>query len=274
VTQIDVVPMDWRQRPSSAPKTNELRKYVLASCFGAVIAIGGYTFLSYGGLKKAEAVRAPALAAVASVVQQPRVAPDDAFRERVSNQLVRADAPSAGAGYGNAQYRGDVAGAGAGYAPMAQSPGDTLLERASNQLPPRDAPLAQASYTVPQQPDDALLAQASYKLSHGDVLGARAAFETVAQRGGALGAFGLAETYDPNVLARRRVLGLKPDAGLARLWYERAAQLGNAEAILRLRKLTKPSQAMPLPKLVSSPQPKPAPSPQAVASGSEVLRAR
>jgi hypothetical protein len=272
VTQIDVVPMDWRQRPSRAPKTNEWRSYMIASCLGAVIGIGGYTYLSHSGSKKGEAARAPALAAVASAVQRPRVAPDDAFRERVSNQLVRADVPSPEAGDGNPQYRGDVPGAGAGYGAMAQSPGGALFERASNLPPPGDAPRAQAAYTIPQQPDDALLAQASYKLSHGDVFGARAAFETVAQRGGALGAFGLAETYDPNVLARRRVLGLKPDAGLARLWYERAANLGNAEASLRLQKLTKPSHAMPLPKLAASP--KPVSSSQSIASGSEVLRAR
>jgi hypothetical protein len=59
-------------------------------------------------------------------------------------------------------------------------------------------------------------------------------------------------------LARRPVLGLKSDAALARMWYERAAKLGSTEASLRLRQLTKPSQAR------SSPGP--------IASGSEVLR--
>jgi TPR repeat protein len=103
-------------------------------------------------------------------------------------------------------------------------------------------------------------------------VGARAAYETAAQHGSALGAFGLAETYDPNVLARRRILGLKPDPALARTWYEKAAKLGNAEASQRLKKLTKPPKAASLPKLASAP--KPLSSSQAVSSGSEVLRAR
>jgi hypothetical protein len=246
---------------------------MLASCFGAVMGIGGYTFISQGGLQKGEAAKAPApQAAVANAVQPPRVAPDDAFRERVSNQLYNGDAARPGVGYGNQPYRSDVPATGPGYGAAAQPAGDAFLERASNPPPPREAPRAQAPYTVTQQSDDALLGQAFFKLGHGDVLGARAAYETVAQRGGALGAFGLAETYDPNVLARRRILGLKPDPALARMWYERAAKLGNAEAALRLKKLTKLPKAVSLPKPVSSP--KPASSSQTVSSGSEVLRAR
>jgi hypothetical protein len=267
VTQIDVVPMarDWRPRPIRAPKTNEWRNYVAASCFGAVMGVGGYVFLSQSGPGKGEAAKAPSPAkAVASAVQQPSVAPDAAFRERVSNQLYRADVPSAGVGYGNQLYRGDVPGAGAGYGAMAQSPGEALLEQVSSQLPAREAPRAQVPYTGPQQSDDALLAQAFYKLGHGDVPGARAAYETVAQHGGSLGALGLAETYDPNVLARRRSLGLNPDPGLARVWYERAAKLGSLEASQRLKKLTKPPKAVSLPK--------PTPPSQAISSGSEVLR--
>jgi len=277
VTQVEVLPppRGWRPPPIPERKTNEWRNYVLASCFGAVIGISGYTYLSQSGLRKGEAAKAPLPGiAVANATQRPRVAPDDAFRERVSNQLSRADVPSAGAGYSNQPYRGDVPGAGVGYGALAQSPapssGDALFERASNQLPPRDAPRAQAPYTAPQLSDDALLAQAFYKLGHGDVLGARAAYETAAQHGSSLGDFGLAETYDPNVLARRRSLGLKPDAGLARMWYERAAKLGSTEASQRLKKLTKLPRAVSLPKAVSSPNP--VSSSQAISSGSEVLR--
>jgi hypothetical protein len=275
VTQVEVLPppRDWRPRPIPEPKTGEWRNYMLASCFGAVLGISGYTYLSQGGLPRLQMAKAPAPpTAVAIAAQQPRVAPDDAFRERVSNQLFRADTTSAGAGYASPVYRSDVSGAGAGYGTSAQSPSEAVLEPASNRLPQWDAPRAQAPVTIPQQSDNALLAQASYKLGHGDIAGARAAFETVAQRGGALGAFGLAETYDPNVLARRRGLGLTPDAGLARVWYERAARLGSAEAYQRLKKLTKPPMTASLPKPATSSRA--ISPPQAVASGSEVVRAR
>jgi hypothetical protein len=281
VTQIDVVPVgqEWRPRTIRAiqappeRKSNEWRNYMLASCFGAVMGISGYTFLSQAGLPQGPAGRAPAPpAAVAIAAQQPRVAPDDAFRERVSNQLFRTDAPGAGLSYGNPLYRGDTPGSGPGYGAVAQSPSDARLEPVSSPLPPTNAPLVQAPITIPQLSDDALLGQASYKLGHGDVAGARAAFETVAQHGSSLGAFGLAETYDPNVLARRRNLGLKPDVMLARMWYEKAARLGNAEASQRLKKLTKPPKAASLPK--PAPAPRLVAPAQAVSSGSEIVRAR
>jgi TPR repeat protein len=57
------------------------------------------------------------------------------------------------------------------------------------------------------------------------------------KRGDARAAFTLAGTFDPNVL---KALGLQdgvPDLALARLWYERAAQLGSADAPRRLQQL-------------------------------------
>src|SRR5262249_466164 len=151
----DVVPMarELRQRPSPVPvrNTNEWRNYMLASCFGAVMGIGGYTYLTQGGLPKEQAAKPPAppTAVATAAGQQPRVPPEDAFRERVSNQLFRADAPSAGAGYATPMYRSEIPGMGLGFAATAQSPGDALLQRASAQLPPRDAPVAQAPIPVP-----------------------------------------------------------------------------------------------------------------------------
>jgi TPR repeat protein len=47
----------------------------------------------------------------------------------------------------------------------------------------------------------------------------------------------LAATYDPAELQRLGALGLKADREAARRWYERALQLGAAEAAERLRRL-------------------------------------
>jgi hypothetical protein len=88
--------------------------------------------------------------------------------------------------------------------------------------------------------DYELLQRASIKLTGGDLAGARSIYETLAQRGSGLGAFGLAETYDPNVPRHRRMPGFKPDPKLARYWYERAASLGEAEASKRLQQLKPP----------------------------------
>ena len=47
----------------------------------------------------------------------------------------------------------------------------------------------------------------------------------------------MAATYDPAELDRLGLLSLKPDREAARRWYERARQLGGADAEQQLRRL-------------------------------------
>jgi hypothetical protein len=116
---------------------------------------------------------------------------------------------------------------------------DAYRERTANPPNYGEVPGAQAPQTLAELSDDAVLERASNQLNHGDVLGARAAYETLARRGSSRGAFGLAESYDPDFVAAHRMRGLDPDVGLARLWYERAAKSGSVEAFKRLNALTK-----------------------------------
>jgi hypothetical protein len=75
-------------------------------------------------------------------------------------------------------------------------------------------------------------------LAHGDIAAARTMFQRAAEAGEAAGAFALAETYDPVVLARLRLRGgITPDLALARTWYERARDLGSLEARDRISSL-------------------------------------
>jgi TPR repeat protein len=53
----------------------------------------------------------------------------------------------------------------------------------------------------------------------------------------AQGAVAAAGTYDPDELAKLSVVGLQPDVEAARKWYEKARELGAAEAGERLRRL-------------------------------------
>jgi TPR repeat protein len=46
-------------------------------------------------------------------------------------------------------------------------------------------------------------------------------------------------TYDPRVLAELGVLGFVPDASQARAWYQKAADLGSAEAQRRIDQLAR-----------------------------------
>jgi TPR repeat protein len=75
------------------------------------------------------------------------------------------------------------------------------------------------------------------QLEHGSVYAARKFFELAAEMGLPQSAVAAAGTYDPDELARLRVIGLQPDVEAARKWYERARELGAAEAGDRLRRL-------------------------------------
>ncbi len=81
-----------------------------------------------------------------------------------------------------------------------------------------------------------MLKRASTLLGENDIAGARLIFQYLANHGSAGGAFALAESFDPKKWTRRRVAGMNPDANLARVWYERAAELGSKEAAAILRK--------------------------------------
>ena len=62
-------------------------------------------------------------------------------------------------------------------------------------------------------------------------------FERAADMGLSQGAMASVTTYDPNELAKLKVVGLQANAAAARKWYDRAAELGAAEAGDRLRRL-------------------------------------
>lgn len=72
-------------------------------------------------------------------------------------------------------------------------------------------------------------------IAAGDFAGARAVLERAADAGDAGAAFAIASTYDPVVLVRFKVRGLEPDIIKAGFWYERARELGSAEAPHRLQ---------------------------------------
>jgi hypothetical protein len=67
-------------------------------------------------------------------------------------------------------------------------------------------------------------------LGSGDISAARVAFRRLADAGNADAALALARTYDPNYLTARNFLGVRGDRATARALYQRAKELGSAEA--------------------------------------------
>lgn len=82
-----------------------------------------------------------------------------------------------------------------------------------------------------------LAARATNLLKAGDIAGARLLLARAASSGEARGAFLLAETYDPKVLARWNVRGIRADPEKAKALYRQAADAGLVEARGRVEAL-------------------------------------
>jgi len=74
-------------------------------------------------------------------------------------------------------------------------------------------------------------------LDSGDIPPARLLLERAAEAGEASAALMLAQTYDPSVLGSLDIRNITGDPAMARKWYQRAAQLGSADAQRRLSQL-------------------------------------
>lgn len=82
-----------------------------------------------------------------------------------------------------------------------------------------------------------LMSRAKALLATGDISPARLLLERAAEAQDASAALMLAQTYDPTVLGTQDIRNITPDPAQARSWYQRAAQLGSADAQRRLSQL-------------------------------------
>jgi hypothetical protein len=101
------------------------------------------------------------------------------------------------------------------------------------------APVAAAPVARRLEADElaGLMTRAKALLATGDISPARLLLERAAEAQEASAALMLAQTYDPTVLGTQDIRNITPDPALARRWYQRAAQLGSADAQRRLSQL-------------------------------------
>jgi len=119
--------------------------------------------------------------------------------------------------------------------PAAPAPSAAVVQLAPASKPnPRAAAL---ELSPDKKGAQELVAQGERYLAQGKVGGARLFFRQAADAGYARAAMRLAATYDPTELAILKVQGIAPDPLEARKWYERARELGAAEAEERLARL-------------------------------------
>jgi hypothetical protein len=128
----------------------------------------------------------------------------------------------------------------AGYILGSVRQASIAARRVSDDLRTNGTALFSASMPLPANASETVtrLKLGAELMAAGDVAAARMMFERVAESGDAGGAFALAETFDPAVLAAMRLRGsIAPDPALARRWYEKARDLGSAAAAERIARL-------------------------------------
>jgi TPR repeat protein len=79
-----------------------------------------------------------------------------------------------------------------------------------------------------------LMEQGEQFANLGDLATARILFQRAAEAGDATAATALAATYDPTVLAKLNVVGIRADLEKARFWYQKGVSLGSSDAKRRL----------------------------------------
>lgn len=83
----------------------------------------------------------------------------------------------------------------------------------------------------------AMMSRAKSLMAIGDIPSARLLLERAAAAQEADAAFMLGQTYDPAVLGAQDIRSITPDPAAARDWYQKAAQLGSADAQQRLAQM-------------------------------------
>ena len=101
--------------------------------------------------------------------------------------------------------------------------------------PPIAPPPAQRK--LDQEEIAVLLKRGKDLIANGDLAAARLVLQRAADANDAEAALALGATYDPLVLRALKVYGFKADPVMARVWYEKARELGSAAAPRRLEML-------------------------------------
>lgn len=120
-----------------------------------------------------------------------------------------------------------------------QAAAATVLPSTTTPVSATDSDIEMVQVTADKSGLPEELTRGNALLRIGDVASARLMFRRAAAKGDPRGAMGMAATYDPNVLQRLPVYGLKADPEKAREWYQHARELGSADATARLEALPK-----------------------------------
>jgi hypothetical protein len=125
--------------------------------------------------------------------------------------------------------------------PVVAPPPDVAAPDPMPQATPSPAPAVTSEPPPPSRllPDEiaALIARGDAFLGVGDIVSARLFYERAAEAGDGPAALLVGETFDPALIARTGLRGVRGDAEKAAEWYRRAVALGAPEAEAMLKNL-------------------------------------
>jgi len=124
-----------------------------------------------------------------------------------------------------------------GLAPADQPHRPSHRPAASGLMPlPSQAPSPPAAPSTERSRAD-LIERTRTVIAAGDIEAGRFALSQMVESGNASAAVDLGSTYDPNILGVLGVRNFPADVGKARVWYQRAQQMGAPEAVKLLESL-------------------------------------
>ena len=223
----------WRE-PTGFPLAMLLR-------FGAAIVVATFAALLYVG---AVPVPAAVWGMIASLGQSaetnaPRMpTPDGSVATTAHGGDVALAVPAAEVASMNASMKTDAAGGTmriantVATAPWPQDAASTPAATSS-----AEPPATPAIRRLDQEEIDTLIRRGEAFILQGDFAAARLMLQRAAEAGNGRAAVMLGATYDPVMLRRVGVVGLKAEPERAREWYERAVALGSSEASARMAEL-------------------------------------
>jgi hypothetical protein len=121
--------------------------------------------------------------------------------------------------------------------PILPAPAQRQLDREEITVVPPTPP-APAQRQLDREEIAVLLKRGKDLIANGDLAAARLVLQRAADANDVEATLALAATYDPFVLRELRVYSFPADAEMARVWYEKARELGSSAASRRLEMLS------------------------------------
>jgi hypothetical protein len=121
--------------------------------------------------------------------------------------------------------------------PPDPAPGPVRTNAAPSSSPPPAAVAAPRKPGMSAAEITLMIERGRVLFDAGDLAAARLFFRRAANAGDAAAALAMGATYDPDILSKRFIRGIEADAQEARMWYERARDLGSPEGPRRIETL-------------------------------------